>query len=70
MAKSITERQKRRGRPPTGLTPSVTLRLPASLLTAIDKWGRDHDTVSRTEAIRRLLEKALADENSTKRKPR
>jgi hypothetical protein len=45
-----------RGRPATGLDPSVTIRLSAKLLAWIDRKGK-----SRTAVIRRLLEAARAE---------
>ena len=58
---SITRTRKRgRGRPPTGAQ-SIHLRVEPPLLAAIDKFIADDGwTLSRPEAIRRLVEKALA----------
>jgi len=38
---------------------SVGIRMPGKLLDAIDTWASTHET-SRTEAIRRLIERGLA----------
>jgi metal-responsive CopG/Arc/MetJ family transcriptional regulator len=59
--KSIPVLRKKRGRPPTGQDPVLTLRLPTALRSAVESWARQqNDKPSRSEAIRRLLEVALA----------
>src|SRR5580692_8926266 len=60
MIKSITKR--RRGRPvTTGIGLLIGMRWHASVLEKIDGWRRrQNDAPSRTEAIRRLVELALA----------
>ena len=61
MKKSIAARQEKRGRPATGRTPSVTMRLPAALTDRVDVWAKGQpDEPVRSEAIRRLLEIALS----------
>ena len=61
MAKSIPVTQKKRGRPATGHDPVLTIRLPPGLRSKIENWARhQNDKPSRSEAIRRLLEFALA----------
>jgi hypothetical protein len=50
--------KKRRGRPATGKDPQVVLRMPASLIAAVEAWGAANDAV-RSEAIRRLVELGL-----------
>lgn len=62
MAKSILVNQNRRGRPPTGRDPVSAVRLPADLTAAIDVWATKNGSPSRSDAIRRLVEKALAGE--------
>jgi hypothetical protein len=57
MGKSITVKPKR-GRPATGRDPLVGVRIPAEVITALDKWAKD-EGVSRSEAIRRLIESAI-----------
>jgi hypothetical protein len=53
-------RKKKRGRPATGQAPISALRLPPALSSAIDEWARQQSgKLSRSEAIRRLLELAL-----------
>jgi Arc/MetJ-type ribon-helix-helix transcriptional regulator len=60
MKKSISVRQEKRGRPATGKTPTVTLRLPEVMTDKIDVWaGGQKDLPARSEAIRRLIELGL-----------
>lgn len=56
MNESISAHQKSRGRPATGRDPSVSVRLPVELLAKLDSFRGDQ---SRSEAIRRLVEKGL-----------
>jgi hypothetical protein len=59
--KSIPVLRKKRGRPPTGQDPVLTVRLPAALRSAIENWAKQQkDKLSRSEAIRRLIECGLA----------
>jgi len=52
---------KKPGRPATGRDPVLTVRLPRALRSAIEGWAKQqNDKPSRSEAIRRLLEFALA----------
>lgn len=60
---SIADKQKRpRGRPPTGITPMTGVRIPAELDAKLNAWiaAQPEPKPSRSEAIRRLLEKALS----------
>ena len=64
MARSKTSEQKRAGRPIAVETEksaekSVGVRLPVRLLDAVDAWAANNKT-SRSEAIRRLIERGLA----------
>jgi Arc/MetJ-type ribon-helix-helix transcriptional regulator len=60
MKKSISVRQEKRGRPATGKTPTVTLRLPEAMTDKVDAWaGSQADEPARSEAIRRLIELGL-----------
>ncbi|MBN9598027.1 MAG: ribbon-helix-helix protein, CopG family [Afipia sp.] len=59
MAKSIIVKQKKRGRPATGVDPFVGIRLPESLIEQIADWSDKHGAASRSEAIRRLVELGL-----------
>jgi Arc/MetJ-type ribon-helix-helix transcriptional regulator len=59
---SIDDVRKRgRGRPKVGAEP-ITVRMPPEQLAALDKWieGQEEPRPSRPEAIRQLLDKALA----------
>src|SRR5436190_7472024 len=63
MAKSSTEKvtPKKPGRPATGRDPVLTVRLSPKMRSAIESWAKQqHDKPSRSEAIRRLIEFALA----------
>lgn len=60
--RSIAEAQKRRpGRPATGNDPVLSVRIPAELHAAVATWieKQPDPKPSRSEAVRRLLEKAL-----------
>ncbi|WP_404516079.1 ribbon-helix-helix domain-containing protein [Bradyrhizobium ottawaense] len=46
------------GRPATGRDPVSAIRLPTELTSQIDAWAEAHE-VSRSEAIRRLVELGL-----------
>jgi hypothetical protein len=61
MAKSISVKRKKRGRPATGTDPFVGVRLPPALINTIDAWGKRQGTASRSEAIRALIERGLVD---------
>ena len=53
--------RKQRGRAPTGQDPVTAIRLSAQLRAKIDGWARKQpDAPARSEAIRRLVEHALA----------
>jgi hypothetical protein len=58
MAKSIKVNQKKRGRPATGRDPVSAVRLPVDLTANVDAWAESRE-VSRSEAIRRLVELGL-----------
>jgi hypothetical protein len=57
MGRSITDIQKRRGRPKTGTTPISNIRLPDELRVAVDEWRatQPDPQPSRSEAIRLIL---------------
>lgn len=58
--KSIAVIPKKRGRPPSGgRDPALTVRLPQDLIDRLEAWASDND-VTRSEAIRRLVELGLA----------
>src|SRR6266567_4184326 len=61
MAKSVAAPKKRRGRPATGRDPVTAIRLSVDLRARLDAWAADQqDEPGRSEAIRRLVEIALA----------
>jgi len=61
MAMPINVLRKQRGRPATGQDPVMAIRLPPKLKSKVGAWAnRQDDKPSLSEAIRRLLEKALA----------
>jgi hypothetical protein len=61
MAQSISAKQKKRGRPATGVTPMIGLRVAPELRKEIEVWGKkQHDGPHLSEAIRRLVELGLA----------
>jgi hypothetical protein len=63
MVKRSTEKviPKKPGRPATGRHPVLAVRLPPALRSAIEGWAKQqNDKPSRSEAIRRLIEFALA----------
>jgi len=52
--------KKKRGRPATGKDPITALRLPPTLLAAVEAWAKMQvDDPNRSEAIRRLVEIGL-----------
>jgi hypothetical protein len=61
MSKSnnISKTKKPVGRPPTGITPFIGIRLPAELTAKIDAWASKKKIPNRSEAIRRLVELGL-----------
>jgi Arc/MetJ-type ribon-helix-helix transcriptional regulator len=58
MAKSITVKRKKPGRPATGTEPLYGVRISDKLMGRIQKWGTEN-YASRSEAIRRLVELGL-----------
>jgi hypothetical protein len=66
----VNVKQKRKpGRPATGQTPLVAFRPPVELTKAIDAWAADRG-VSRSEAMRLLIEAGLRRHGRTDRKCR
>lgn len=61
--KSITVSQKKRGRPATGLTPRVGVRLPDEIREALEKYAAESTdgNPNVSEAIRELLTDALRE---------
>jgi hypothetical protein len=51
---------KKRGRPATGTSPTIGVRCPPQLVSAIDQWRSEQRPIpSQPEAIRRLVEIGL-----------
>jgi metal-responsive CopG/Arc/MetJ family transcriptional regulator len=60
----MAKRKPRKPGPlPTGITPMIGLRIPDELTVRIDTWA-DRNTVTRSEAVRRLVVKALEHEET------
>jgi hypothetical protein len=66
MAKSITVKRKKAGRPATGTEPLYGVRISDELMRQIQKWGREN-SATRSEAIRRLVELGLTVKKTAKR---
>jgi metal-responsive CopG/Arc/MetJ family transcriptional regulator len=68
MAQSIkvVPKKRGRGRPATGKDPHIGLRMPSGLIEQVDAWAKYQKT-SRSEAIRRLVEQALAVQPKAKK---
>jgi hypothetical protein len=60
--------EKKRGRPPTGEAPLTGLRLPQPTIDAIDRWASKTDDggITRSGAIRRLIEQSLNAKGKTR----
>jgi hypothetical protein len=69
MPKSIPVlRKRRRGRPATGQDPVTAVRLAPALKSQIEDWAKQQpDNPSRSEAIRRLVQVALAAKGKLRR---
>jgi hypothetical protein len=59
MKKAISVHKKPRGRPPTGQDPLISARVTSETVSAIEAWRAKHGGVTRSEAIRRLVELGL-----------
>jgi hypothetical protein len=60
MKKQTAISKKRRGPAPTGVGTPIVVRMHPAPLAALDAWiGRQDDTLTRPEAIRRLVEAGL-----------
>jgi predicted DNA-binding protein len=55
---TISDKRKKRGRPATGVDPMYGARLSNDLVERLDAWAKTN-RVSRSEAIRRLIELGL-----------
>jgi hypothetical protein len=70
MNRSVSAKQKIRGRPATGQTPMMGFRATDQLRGAIVKWAeKQPDMPKLSEAVRRLVEIGLAKDDKTARKP-
>jgi hypothetical protein len=58
MAKSISVKRKKRGRPATGTEPLYGIRFKDQLMNEIMQWAAEN-AVTRSVAIRRLVELGL-----------
>jgi hypothetical protein len=59
MRESIKVRSKRKpGRPATGKDPLFAVRMPVELMASVEAWAK-RDELTRSEAIRRLIELGL-----------
>jgi Ribbon-helix-helix protein, copG family len=60
MSKSISDKQKKRGRgrPATGIRPMVGFRLSAEEIARVDAWAGHHG-MSRSDALRAMVMEAL-----------
>jgi hypothetical protein len=59
---------KKRGRPGTGKDPMLAFRAPRAFTAEVEAWAkRQPDSPSRSEAIRRLVELALAAKGKQRR---
>jgi Ribbon-helix-helix protein, copG family len=61
MARSISDRQKKRGRgrPATGIRPLISFRLSEEETARLDAWGEQRGMRSRSDAIRAMITEAL-----------
>jgi Arc/MetJ-type ribon-helix-helix transcriptional regulator len=66
-SKKAKPKKRGRGRPATGKDPLVGVRLPTERIKQIDAWAKREDVVSRSEAIRRLVDQSLV---ATTQQPR
>jgi hypothetical protein len=64
----VTQKKRGRGRPATGHDPARSVRLSDEIIGRIEKWAaQQDDSPPRSEAIRRLLEQALAAKPAKRR---
>jgi ABC-type ATPase with predicted acetyltransferase domain len=61
MNKSISDNQKKRGRPATGIRAMVGFRAGDELTAALDNAAAEQDAPSRSELIRRIVVEWLKD---------
>jgi hypothetical protein len=58
---TFVKQKKKLGRPSTGQSAFVGLRLSPQLVAKIDQWGKDNGVAGRSAAIKALLERATSD---------
>jgi hypothetical protein len=58
MKQSIFAKQKKPGRPATGIRPMIGLRLSEKEIARVDRWAAERK-LSRSAAIRALIERGL-----------
>jgi hypothetical protein len=58
MARSVSQKKRRRGRPVTGNKPVVTARISKEAIKVLDNWAKSKG-ITRGEAIRLLVEVGL-----------
>lgn len=56
---TVITQKKRRGPKPTGKGTLIGVRLQPDQLSGVDSWAKEQDSISRPEAIRRLVELGL-----------
>ena len=64
MARSISVERKKPGRPATGTEPLYGVRIGDQLMAEIMQWAERHGSLSRSEAVRRLVEIGLKEKTS------
>ena len=68
MKKSISAKQKTRGRPATGITPMMGFRAEPAIRAKVVRWAENQpDNPTLSEAIRRLVEIGLSKSTSSKK---
>jgi hypothetical protein len=67
MARSTEVLPKKRGRPATGKDPMLAFRAPENLTREIDYWAEKRE-LTRSDAIRKLIEDGLACHDMANRK--
>lgn len=67
----VKQKRNRIGRPPTGITPMVGVRVSSELRGQIERWAaRQDDTPRLSEAVRRLVEIGLGALPTPRRSPK
>lgn len=67
-SKAVKQRETRIGRPPTGITPVIAVRVSDKLRGRIERWAAVQDATPRlSEAVRRLVQIGLDASPTTRR---